>query len=239
VQGELLPGKGPHQVGVVTVVGSWRPATRCAGDFWGVYPLPRDRVLIAIGDVTGHGVASAMVTAGAAGACDVCVRRPGELDLGELMAALDAAVRRVGGGELAMTCFAAILDPAAKEIRFVSCGHPAPYLCRQGATAVELHALVGRGNLLGAGVPSTPKVQQRSLEAGDLVVWYTDGVIDALDPAGKPYGDRRLQQLLKKLDRDKLAPATVHDVVQAGVATHRAGRPLIDDETVVVAQVNT
>jgi len=237
VQGELLPGRGPHQVGDVTVVGSWQPATRCAGDFWGVHPLAGDRVLIVIGDVTGHGVASAMVTAGAAGACDVCVRRAGELDLAELVASLDAAVRRVGGGELAMTCFAAILDPKGHQIRFVSCGHPTPYLCRAAASAVEIHALVGRGNLLGAGLPAAPKVQQRNLEAGDLVVWYTDGVIDAVDPAGKTYGDRRLQQLLRKLDRSKLAPAIVHDVVQAGVATHRAGRPLIDDETVVVAQI--
>jgi serine phosphatase RsbU (regulator of sigma subunit) len=239
VQGELLPGRGPHVHGAVTVVGSWKPATRCAGDFWGVYPLTKGRVLIAIGDVTGHGVASAMVTAGAAGACDVCVRRGDELDLAELIGSLDAAVRRVGGGELAMTCFAAILDPTAKEIRFVSCGHPAPYLLRTApeGTTLEISALVGRGNLLGAGVPALPKVQQRPLEAGDLVVWYTDGVIDALDPAGKPYGDRRLQQLLKKLDRTKLSPASVHDVVQAGIATHRANTPLIDDETVVVAQV--
>jgi serine phosphatase RsbU (regulator of sigma subunit) len=112
VQGELLPGKGPHVHGDITVVGSWKPATRCAGDFWGVYPLARGRVLVAIGDVTGHGVASAMVTAAAVGACDVCVRRnPEELDLAELVTALDAAVRRVGGGELAMTCFAAIFDP--------------------------------------------------------------------------------------------------------------------------------
>jgi serine phosphatase RsbU (regulator of sigma subunit) len=196
-------------------------------------------VLVAIADVTGHGVASAMVTAGAAGACDVWVRRAPHADLAELIAALDAAVRRIGGGELAMTCFAAILDPEAREIRFVSCGHPSPYLCRTGATegTVELQALVGRGNLLGAGVPATPKVQQRALEAGDLVVWYTDGVIDALDPAGKTYGDRRFQQLLRKLDRTKLSPAIVHDIVQAGIATHRAGAPLIDDETVVVAQV--
>jgi hypothetical protein len=49
VQGELLPGSGPHVYGAITVVGSWRPATRCAGDFWGVYPLGDGRVLIAIG----------------------------------------------------------------------------------------------------------------------------------------------------------------------------------------------
>lgn len=238
VQAELLPGTGPHLHGEITVVGSWRPATRCAGDFWGVYPLDGGRVLVAIGDVTGHGVASAMVTAAAVGACDVCVRRStNQFDLSELVAALDAAVRRVGGGDLAMTCFAAILDPDAREMHFVSCGHPVPYLCRPTENAVELHALVGRGNLLGVGVPAAPRVLQRSLQAGDLVVCYTDGVIEAQDPRGAPYGDRRLQQLLKKLDRGKLAPVAVHDLVQAAVAAHRAGRVLDDDETVVVAQL--
>ncbi len=238
VQGELLPGKGPHVHGDVTVIGSWQPATRCAGDFWCVYPLPDQRVLVAIGDVTGHGVASAMVTAAAIGACDVLVRRSGDkLLLTELTTALDTAVRRVGGGQLAMTCFAAIIDAKAHEISFVSCGHTAPYLVRPAGTAVELHALVGRGNPLGSGVPSTPRVHERPLQAEDLVVWYTDGVIEAQDPAGVPFGDRRLQHLLKRLDRSRLTAAQVHKLVQSGVAAHRAGHPRSDDETVVVAQV--
>ena len=239
VQGELLPGRGPHVHGDISVIGSWQPATRCAGDFWGVYPLGDGRVLVVIGDVTGHGVASAMVTAAAVGACDVLVRRSGEkLQLTELAMALDTAVRRVGGGQLAMTCFAAIIDPGAREILFVSCGHTAPYLCRPTDKAVELHALVGRGNPLGSGVPTTPRVLQRSIQAGDLFVWYTDGVIEAQDPAGTPFGDRRLQHLLKRLDRARLTPPQVHDLVQAGVAAHRAGHPLADDETVVVAQLS-
>jgi serine phosphatase RsbU (regulator of sigma subunit) len=248
VQIELLPARGPHVHGDVTVVGSWLPATKCAGDFWGVYPLEGGRVLVAIGDVTGHGVASAMVTAAALGACDVYVRRSGSrLDLAELMAVLDLAVRRVGGGDLAMTCFAALLDPAARDLAYASCGHTAPYLCRvpavdrppsaSGSSGIELHALVGRGNPLGTGMPSAPRVLHRSLEPGDLVVWYTDGVVEAKDPAGRPYGDRRLQHLLKRIDRQRLVPGSVHELVQAGVSAHRAGCPLADDETVVVAQV--
>ena len=241
VQAELLPGTGPHVHGAITVLGSWQPATRCAGDFWGVYPLDAGRVLIAIGDVTGHGVASAMVTAAAVAACDVCVRRTpaGSLpELGELIAGLDAAVRRVGGGELAMTCFVAILDPARSEIRFVSCGHPSPYLCRATDKAVELQVLVGRGNPLGTGVPTAPRVLQRPIQAGDLVVWYTDGVTEAQNPAGVPFGDGKLQRLLRRIDRAHLTPPAVHDLVQGSVAAHRAGGPLNDDETIVVAQIS-
>jgi serine phosphatase RsbU (regulator of sigma subunit) len=252
VQAELLPGKGLHVHGAISVVGSYRPATRCAGDFWIVTPLgppaaaseaqaaagrAHRPVLVAIGDVTGHGVASAMVTAAVIAASDVTVRRSGAaLELGALVAALDAAVARVGGGELAMTCTAAILDPDAGEIRFVSCGHPAPYLCRPSDKGSELQALVGRGNPLGTGHPAA-RVQRRALQAGDLVVWYTDGVVDAKDPAGTAFGDRRLQHLLRKLDRQRMTPSMVHDVVLRGIAAHRSGRPLADDETLVVAQL--
>lgn len=238
VQRQLLPAKGPQRHGDITIVGSWTPATRCAGDFWGVYPLGDRRVLVAIGDVSGHGVASATVTAAAAAAVDVSVRRYGRtLELADLITALDAAVRRVGGGQLSMTCFCAILDPDAGEIRFISCGHTTPYLVRPTDTKeVELQALVGRGNPLGGGGTLAPKVLQKPLRAGDLVVWYTDGVIEAADPSGEPFGDRRLQRMLRRLDRAAMTPPAVHDLVHAGVAAHRAGQPRGDDETLVVAQ---
>ncbi|MFT3696379.1 MAG: SpoIIE family protein phosphatase [Kofleriaceae bacterium] len=234
VQRTLLPPARTHTHHDFTIIGSWFPATRCAGDFWGYYPLGDDRMLIAIGDVTGHGVASATVTAGAAAACDVAVRRHGEaLTLADVVTAVERAVVRVGGGELSMTLFAAILDGKAEAISYVSCGHPAPYVCHRSTAGIELQALVARGNPLGAG-SVRPKIAQRALRAGDLLVWYTDGVIEAQDPKGEPFGDRRLQRLLKKLDA--LVPANVHDLVHASVAAHRAGRPRNDDETLVVAQ---
>ncbi len=238
VQAQLLPAKGPHVHGDITVVGSWLPASRCAGDFWGVYPLGDTRVLVAIGDVTGHGVPSSMVTAGAAAAVDVMVRRYGNaLELTDLIAALDTAVRRVGGGQLAMTCFAAILDPDAREVRFISCGHTTPYLVRQGEVPeeLELQALVGRGNPLGGGGSVGAKVLQKPLKAGDLLVWYTDGVLEARDGAGEPFGDRRLQRMLRRLERASFTAPAVHDALYASIAAHRAGRPREDDETLVVA----
>jgi sigma-B regulation protein RsbU (phosphoserine phosphatase) len=178
------------------------------------------------------------VTAAAAAACDVVVRRDGEaLALDALVAALDAAVRRVGSGQLSMTCAAAVLDPRSEEVRFVSCGHTTPYLCRPSDKGgVELHALVGRGNPLGGQGALPAKVLHRPLRPGDLLVWYTDGVIEAQNPAGEDFGDRRLQRMLRRLDRAHLVPASVHGAIQASVGAHRAGRPRDDDETLVVAR---
>jgi phosphoserine phosphatase RsbU/P len=111
------------------------------------------------------------------------------------------------------------------------------YLCRTGERGeLELQALVGRGNPLGTPQAAGTKVLHKPLKAGDLVVWYTDGVIEAQDPSGEPFGDRRLQRMLRRLDRGKLTPAHVHDVVYASIATHRGSSPRADDETLVVAQ---
>jgi serine phosphatase RsbU (regulator of sigma subunit) len=63
-------------------------------------------------------------------------------------------------------------------------------------------------------------------------------VIEAQDPTGKAFGDRRLQQLLRRLDQNRLAPGAVHDLIQASVSAHRAGHPLADDETLVVARIS-
>jgi sigma-B regulation protein RsbU (phosphoserine phosphatase) len=204
-----------------------------------MYPLPGDRALVVIGDVTGHGVAAAMVTAAAKGACDAAVRLMGaELDLVTLMARLDGAVRKVGAGRLHLTCFAALVDAAHGQVSFANAGHVVPYLCRVGPTPeLELHALVARGNPLGAGAAPVTRTSARGVEPGDLIVWYTDGLVESVDPEGKQFGDRRMQRLLKRLDRAHLDPEAVHDAIAGAASAHRAGRPIPDDLTLVVARV--
>ena len=61
-------------------------------------------------------------------------------------------------------------------------------------------------------------------------------MIEAKDAGGEAFGDRRLQRMLRRLDRANIAAPAVHELLYAGVAAHRAGRPREDDETLVVAQ---
>ncbi len=240
VQAGFVPPAQVQRIGPMSLFGSWVPATQCGGDWWACYPLPGARALITIGDVTGHGVAAAMITAAAKGACDATVElSDGAPDLAQLMIQLDAAVRRVGAGNFHLTCFAALLDPGAGTVTFVSAGHTVPYLLRagEGAGELELQALVARGNPLGAGTGVSPRTSQKPLRPGDVVVWYTDGLVECLDPEGKQFGDRRMQRLLKKIDPAQLDPLSVHDALTAATAAHRAGRKHDDDMTLLVAAV--
>jgi len=239
VQAGFVPPPTLRRVGAVSLLGTWVPASQCGGDWWAVYPLEGDRCLIAVGDVTGHGVAASMVTAAVKGAADATVRLDGDVDLGRLMERLDAAVRRTGAGRFHLTCFAAVLDPPGHTVTFANAGHTVPYLLRaHGSEELELLALVARGNPLGAGAaaPAT-RTTTKKLEPGDALVWYTDGLVECLDPDGKQFGDRRMQRLLRKLDPTRLDPESVHDAVTSATSAHRAGRKHDDDMTLLVATI--
>src|SRR5205085_8451616 len=71
IQETLVPTADLIERGPIKVAGHFQPATQCGGDWWAVHDLPGDKVLIIIGDVTGHGVPAAMITAAAKAACDV------------------------------------------------------------------------------------------------------------------------------------------------------------------------
>jgi serine phosphatase RsbU (regulator of sigma subunit) len=238
LQSSYLPTEAHRDLGRVRVAGIWRPATQCGGDFWAVYEVGAGRALVVIGDVTGHGVASAMVTAAVRGACDVTVRTAGaSLELPTLLACLDAVVRRVGAERLHMSCLVALVDASAGEISYLSAGHAAPYLVR-GADSGEadLEALVARGHPLGSGHAPPSKVAKKPIRPGDLLFWYTDGITEAQNRLREPFGDRRLQRLLRGLPAGGSPDALVYHLLDA-VTAHR-GEPTFDDDvTLVVARV--
>lgn len=239
VQTAFVPKPEPILTPAARVLGTWHPASRCGGDWWNCYALPGGRALVVIGDVTGTGVAAAMVTAAAKGACDVAVRVMGaQFELPALLGNLDGAVRRVGAGRFHLTCFAAIVDPAAGEVHFANAGHVVPYVCRaDGAGGITLSALVARGNPLGAGSAPVTRTASRPIAPGDVLVWYTDGLVESRGADGNPFGDRRLQRALRRLDPARLDPASVHSFLAAELAAHLGGLSPGDDMTLVIAQV--
>ena len=247
IQASLLPPTAVHFSHSVETVGAWQPASACGGDFWTVKALGQ-RTLLVIADVSGHGIAPAMVTAAVAGACAAMAGvHAATLDVATLVTELDVVVRRAGGGQLHMTCFAAIIDGC--DIEYINAGHTAPYVAAERGPTMErtsarsergptreLAALVGRGNPLGLGVAGAWKVQRRAITPGALLIAFTDGLTDAQTATGESYGDRRLQKLLRSLPATA-TPADALRIVRAAVDSHRAGTPLPDDQMLVVARI--
>src|SRR5262249_44194622 len=154
--------------------GYFAPASQVGGDWWTVHDLPGDRLLVVIGDVTGHGTAAAMITSCAKAACDTVRSLAGDkLTVSYLLGALNGAVYETARRKFVMTCFASIIDLRARTITFANAGHNFPYLLRPrsgeagGSGGDDLQVLMSRGNPLGDAPESTYTERSQPLEAGD------------------------------------------------------------------------
>jgi len=240
VQQALIPDGEPRVIGPIELAGSYLPASRCGGDWWSVDELEDGAALVVVGDVTGHGIGAARITAAARGAHGVSLRlghrRP---DLGALFDLLDGAVREVGAGHYHMTCFAAIVERGGR-IRFTGAGHVAPYLVhpeRGESGRVAIDALVARGNPLGVDRAGPLQIFEQQLEPGSLLLFYSDGLVDCVNARGERLGDRRMQRLLRDIAGVAPPIGEARDRIEAAVREFAGGQPQPDDITFVACRV--
>jgi phosphoserine phosphatase RsbU/P len=234
VQELLVPRHGVITHEKLTVVGHYMPADASGGDWWRIEPLRDRRVIIAIGDVTGHGTAATMITAVARSAFDTALRLSADrLTPPLILQLLHDSLRRVAKGHRHMTCSIAIIDSATGEVTVASAGHCFPYLLSPD-TSPHLRPVLARGDMLGGGDerPCFETVQFR-LEPGQRIVWYTDGLSECRNGKGQEFGDRRLRRVLKwAMSRD---PVAIQEAIFSAMSVHRGLAPLSDDVTLVVA----
>jgi serine phosphatase RsbU (regulator of sigma subunit)/anti-sigma regulatory factor (Ser/Thr protein kinase) len=178
LQRSLLPPSLPEIPGVA-VAARFRPAgagDEVGGDFYDIFEMGRGRWGIAVGDVCGKGAAAATVTALARYTLRATAIHGH--DPTEILRVLNEALLRQGPDQRFCTVAFAVFEPAAGKLHIASGGHPPPLLLR----GEEVEALGSSGTILGImeNPPLTPR--EVTLDAGDKVVFYTDGVTDAYAP---------------------------------------------------------
>jgi serine phosphatase RsbU (regulator of sigma subunit) len=214
VQQSRVSGEVHQHFARCEVTACYRLSVTFGGGWSATHELPDGRVLVAIGDVSGRGVPVALISSTVEGACETMPRILGvSFDAVTFLQLLNRAVLDVGGGQYGMSCFVAVFDPEAQTVVYANAGHPFPYVCRalpvEDASEpggrnrhTELRALVSRGTPLGIVSPML-SVARLDLVADDVVVFYTSSLVDARNREGVPYGERRLQRVL----RDYVRPA--------------------------------
>lgn len=236
IQETLVPPSDLLERPGVSLAGYFAPASRVGGDWWTVHDLPGDRLLVLIGDVTGHGTAAAMITACAKAATDTLRRLAGDrLTVGPLLAAINHAVYETARRKFVMTCFASILDPRARTITFANAGHQFPYLLRGGASGDELSVLMARGNALGDAAEGSWAERTQTLERGDALVWYTDGVVECEGVSGEEFGEKRFRAALKQAGA--LPARALRDALVGSAMAFYGAQARKDDITLVVARL--
>jgi GAF domain-containing protein/anti-sigma regulatory factor (Ser/Thr protein kinase) len=195
LQRRLLPQELPAIAGL-ELAARYLPAagSSLGGDWYDVFELPGGRVVLAVGDVVGHGVAAAAVMAQLRTAL-----RAYAIEEHPAATVVEAVNRMMWElGPVAMTTLAyAVLDPAEEELELVLAGHPPPLLLAADGDAgyLPLQGAIA----LGAAPGSTYKSQTMRFPAGAMLVLYTDGLVERRGPSIDD-GLERLRELAAGLD---------------------------------------
>ena len=233
VQRDLMPNV-PSDIHGYDVHGWYRPAEETAGDFYDFVPLEDgEGYAVAVGDVTGHGVGPALITAAAQAKLEAYLEFSS--DPGQVMTKLNKKLSaRLDDGRF-VTLYLGILDPQGRLVG-VNAGHAQPLVWRKASGAVE--NLGTDGPALGMidvmSFESAPSVQ---LEPGDVLAIYTDGLTEARDPNDPEafFGEDGLRRVLaESAAKDWSAQQITEHLVQETLQL--AGGLREDDMTLVVVR---
>jgi serine phosphatase RsbU (regulator of sigma subunit) len=236
IQETLLPPSGLVDRDPLRIFGYFRSATICGGDFWNVADLEDGRVLIVIGDVTGHGVPSAMLTASAKSSMDTVRNIQGKnLSLTYMLEEMNRTIFASAKRKFVMTLFALAFDPTRAELTFSNAGHNFPFLVRKENGKVGVRGLVARGNRLGDVEDSRYMEHKIRIQSGDLIALYTDGLTEYRNNNGDEYSERRFRRILEQsqaLDAEEVGKTILRDLSQFA-----AQAPQEDDVTLVIVKI--
>lgn len=241
VQQAMLPPHSMETYGHLRVVGYCAPASSCGGDWWMMRKLSGDRMLIVVGDATGHGIHSAMIAATARGAVEALAAIDERLlTPDQVLRAIDSAIRNVGDHHVLMTAFAAVLDSTTASLHYANAGQNFPYIVRSGNSRKLEDAVIlaTGGNPLGdREIPMEIRGGTRELRPGDVFVCFTDGLVERANPGGAMFGDRRLLRILRghSVDGDQ-ALVSLRERVVAAIEEFAEGELASDDITFVMCQ---
>ena len=229
IQEELLP-KRPLIAGSVEVKGISIPAREVGGDFFNYFPLSNGEVAILVGDVSGKGVAAAILMANLQATLQA--RLPLIPDLVQLARQMDQEISASTPQEVYLTLFMGILNPGQERLRYVNAGHNPQFALHARG---ELERLESTGRPLGLLPGGEYAERQIGLEGGDALFLYTDGLVEAENGAGSEFGQQRLEALLSQAHIGSINEILTR--VETAVRSHRGGVEAADDATMVALTV--
>jgi serine phosphatase RsbU (regulator of sigma subunit) len=236
IQLSMLP-QLPPDIGWVELAAASLPATEVGGDYYDYFRLSTAQLALVIGDVSGHGLASGLLLSGVRSCLYLL-----EKDLAVPVAVLDRLnemVRKTTDRRTYVTLLCAVLDRDAggsgAELTVASAGHP-PLLHfdHESQTFTE----VGEGAPpLGTMLEGSYRQVRSQVRRGDLLVLYTDGLVESRNALGQDYGYPRLQKTVARAAAGTSSVREIRDSILGDLSHFKGDSEQADDITVVVARV--
>ena len=192
IQQALLPQDLP-QLEDWQITPYYQPAREVGGDFYDFFELEDGRLGVVEGDATGKGMPAALVASASCSMLRAVAQAFGSSSPGEVLSQVNETLLARIPQNMFVTCFYAILDPESSTLAYANAGHDLPYVRRNGGECEELRA---RGMPLGLMPGMSYEENEIVLDAGEVALLYSDGLVEAHDPEGEMFGFPRLRALV-------------------------------------------
>jgi len=196
IQMHLLPRETPQLAGF-QIACAWQPARRVSGDYFDVLPLGEGKLGLCIADVSGKGIAAALLMANLQASVKALAKE--EVAPSTLCVQLNSVLcDNIAPGRF-VTLLYAVLDQRSRKLIYESAGHCLPLLVHQDGT---IHIPRASSGVLGLFQYWTFSEHELQLEPGDVLVMMTDGVIEACNDKEEEFGYQRLIESVRASRKD-------------------------------------
>lgn len=236
VQERLFPQDLPEVEGL-EYYGACRPALGVGGDYYDFFELESGKFGIAIGDVSGKGIGASLMMASLQASLRGQAIHSKD-DLAGLMVRVNKLVYDTSTTNRYATFFHAQYDPKTKNLIYVNAGHNPPYIIRRSTDHIEIIELTDGGAVVGMLPPILVNYSQGVIELkpGDLLVGFTDGISEAMNPNEEEWGEAAVLAELKTVDGMPCKEILEHIVAAAD--RFADGAQQHDDMTMIVLRVS-
>ena len=230
IQRSLLPAELPRVEGYRFAV-HYSTSTRAGGDYYDFFPLAGGGMSLLLADVSGHGTPAAVVMSMMRALLHTSPDPIAPPD--QVLVRLNAQLgHNILLGQFVTAC-CATLEPGTGRLSYALAGHNPPFLVR-GRTGEVIELANRDGPPLGIFDGPTFNCEECTLEPGDTLLLYTDGLTEAADPADEFFGTERVREILRA-QRGADAPALRDRMIEA-LGCHTGGAPMADDLTLLVVR---
>ncbi len=213
------------------------------GDLFDVFSLDHDHVAIYMADVSGHGVSAALIS-GLLKMAVASVRgqrspvgdamRSALFDPDQVLHALnDMLLKEIPECDF-ITMIYAVMDVKSNHLRIANAGHPYPICYQPGTRQVSLWTIPG-GPALGILEDQAYPVSEKEVQVGDRILFYTDGLTEAMSQENEEFGEARLLEMIR--EHGPREPVDILDAIRLAVDVHRNGEPVSDDFSMLIAEI--